>query len=402
MNNILKKIRLNLLLFLPICVLFDAYKIASIGNFDITTSVIFILLIIFLSLVLLIIGKEKIKLNINFFIVIIMLSFIMFNYIISENASINSVALSCFFFLTYIITNYEVNENKFNKYIYKLSNLITIISAYSIYQFIGRQYGLPFSNLWINGYMAKGFNWSNLVYFSTTSVYRSNGIFKEPSFLSQYAALAILIIIAQITITYKVKYIVYICVNIFAMILSMSGTGIIILFLGLILLLFKLKNKRKIIGVFFIISFICIISVGAFGFSSIVEHMISRVNEVKLGVSSGGARFTLAFKALLDSLSYKPLTGNGIGAGDKFLLKLNFATRVTTDNNFSRIGIELGIIGLIIWILFEISLYCRENKKNIFYNIIFIFIILSNITGDSFLSASTWAFIYFINVKFKE
>ena len=396
--KLVEKYRIALIMLLPITTLIDAYKFFSIQSFAVTFSLVTFLTITILSFIYAF--NKQIILKKWIICGCIFMSFICLNYLLTINKSFYSLMLVCFFIMGTLFTHHIIREDIFNKYSILLSKLITGISLYSIYQFFGRKLILPFSDLWFDGFMVEGFNWTNPVYFSGNPIYRANGIFKEPSFLSQYAALAILIIIINIMENNKNKMNFFmLIINIIAMILTMAGTGVIILCIGSVYVIIKMKKKKKLlrIALYSIILFVLIISI--FDIKPIIEYMFSRINEVKYGTNSGGARFTLGFKILIESLKVSPFIGNGIGGVSSFLANLNFQNRATADNNITRIGVELGIIGLVLWTLFQLALINKNNIKNHYYNIFLIFILVNNITGDNFLSMHIWAFIYYINVN---
>ena len=71
--------------------------------------------------------------------------------------------------------------------------MMNVIAIYGIYQLFARVYGFPFGDLiQFKAIWLKRFNWSNQIYILGMHIYRSNAVFREPSF-SQYLAINILI-----------------------------------------------------------------------------------------------------------------------------------------------------------------------------------------------------------------
>ena len=124
------------------------------------------------------------------------------------------------------------------------SMIMNAMAIYGIYQFFGRIFSLPFCDLIIEGHMVPGFNWSNSIYSFGIIVERSNAIFREPSFFSQFLAMNILIYANKLLKEdIKLKYFLLAFLNLSAMILSFSGTGFIILFFGLVIYLYVIQKN---------------------------------------------------------------------------------------------------------------------------------------------------------------
>lgn len=75
--------------------------------------------------------------------------------------------------------------------------------------------------------MVKGYNWTNTTYVSGLNMYRSNAVFREPSFFGQMLAISLLLYVPGF-LNKKVQfkdYLVPTILQAIALILAISGTG---------------------------------------------------------------------------------------------------------------------------------------------------------------------------------
>ncbi|MGL4730499.1 MAG: hypothetical protein ACRCW0_02815, partial [Clostridium sp.] len=340
------------------------------------------------------------------FVSLIFIFYIMFNFLINYKYSeLSSLILSIFFVGSIIFTYRTIDEEKFNKYIRIYISIVTVLSIYGIYQFIGRINGWAFSDLYIEGHMIQGFNWTNPIWLNGNVFYRVNSIYREPSFYSQFTALGIIFIFAQIKKDKKInsKNICFIIINLLGMCLSFSGTGFLILIPFFIYYFFiedasfSKITKNLIIMIFLFIILIIILHI-VNADNTIIEYFISRISEVTNNTGSGGIRFISAFENMKTVLEAKPLFGYGIGSRD--IIFNNFSMNIKqVDSTLPRIGMELGVLGLVFWILFLMTYFDKNNMKNKFYKYIVFFLIIQLFNGDYFLQITNWIFLYFINCK---
>ena len=129
--------------------------------------------------------------------------------------------------------------------------------------------------------------------------------------------------------------------------------------------------------------------------------MINRVYEVIEGRNSGGMRYVGPFKLLLLSLEQHPILGFGPGTREMVYKKLAKGIVITEniDSTIPRIGIEIGVIGIVLWLMFIFYLINKDSLNNKYYYAITIFILVQLFNGDQFLSSVYWPFLYFLNCK---
>ena len=257
--------------------------------------------------------------------------------------------------------------------------------------------------------MIKGFNWTNPIWISGKKFIRVNSIYREPSFYSQFTALGVILLISKFIKEKRVslKELIYVIINLIGIILSFSGTGLIILGIYIIYaFLFEIKNIEKKIKIIFILSSVLIVLlilsllIGVNNKNDIMMYFLNRLSEVFNNSGSGGIRFVGAFETLKESLGSRTLIGYGIGSRQTFFNKyaLDIHGTETIDSTIPRIGVELGIIGIILWLSF-LCTFINRNISNIYYRCILLFIFIQMFNGDYFLQITNWIFIYFINCK---
>ncbi|MBC2397114.1 hypothetical protein [Clostridium tetanomorphum] len=398
-NNRLGKTIIN---YLIIFAIFDAYSYNINDTFGITLVLFSIGLIFVTSFVYLKnIGIIKNKLTLC---VILCIMYLLVNFILN-GGKITSLLFLIFYLLFLMISYRKVKVNEFNKIVNVYIVVTTILSVYGIYQFFGRLNNWPLVDLYFENMMNKGFNWSNQTIIFNKLVWRSNAIYKEPSFFSQFTALTCYFCYLKFIYEKNNVFILILLINLLGLILSFAGTGVLILFSFFVFeLLFRYKSKFRTKILYFMIFIIFIGILSCFlDINKFIEYFISRTNEIFNNRSSGGIRFIGPFIALKESLKENFFIGNGIGSRIEFIegLGLSIST-ISAQSTVARIGIDLGMIGIVFWF---ILIYFSVNKKNLwnkYYVGFIIFILVQMFNGEYFLSTSYWPFLYFINCSISK
>ena len=395
-SNIMTK----LMIIWIITIFFDSYYIICIKDFPVTIFFVFSMVINLFS-IFLIIKNKKIKFELSHKISICMIRYLFLNYLVTGMKNINSLCLGEFFFITYIITNRTELNDVSDKYIKVFSVCMNIMAIYGIYQFLGRIYNFPLSDIIIDGHMVKGYNWTNAINIGGKTFLRSNAIFREPSFFSQYLAINIILLFSKILTTNKKRAytVIMLILNSIAFILSFSGTGFIILGIGIILYVFRLNKDKKIKRRIIIFTFVAIICLAIILNSNIGNYFIRRSTEIFNYTEdnySGYVRFRSGADVLKDAWKENFLFGIGIGTSDEYINNMENNYLGMTLNGFYRPAVELGLIGTIIWITYIFSLFFKKNNnKNLL--IIQCVIIPFIVCHEVFLSNYYWILIYMIN-----
>lgn len=381
--------------------IFQAYKIANIQGFPITPVIISILL----SVVFMIfnIKKLNIRVSIHHIILYLLMMYILINFLINSDSEITSMLLFFLFAIFYCISYRRIDKVYYEKIISTFINIMVLLALFGIYQFWGRNFGVPYIDPYIDGYMVQGYNWTTQILIGGKFYWRSNSIFIEASVFSQYLGLTIMLIYNKLVDKQCKIDLLKLTILIIAFITSFSGTGVLVIIavIGFNLLL----NKNRIR--YFIITFIILIIGYTIvsnieEFSQINNYFIQRFNELINDSGSGGIRYVGTFELLKESITNKPLIGYGMGTSENVANILGNSATNLVGNTIVRVGIELGIIGLVMYLLFLltfiISRYKVTGNKN--YNTFLIFSLIQIMNSDMFLDPIYWALLYFINIDF--
>lgn len=382
------KLQRKMIFLLPIISCFDAYCITYIENFPITLSFISIFFILALSIFNV---KTKIKLYNLILFVLFLLALLV--SMIGNDVDINSTCLYLFFFVAYLFINNNLTDLEMFKGLKCFLFVINILAAIAIIQFLSNFINIPRLEIVLSNHMVEGFNTGNYVYISNFVIMRSHSIFLEPSILSQYSAFAI--VISLILYSYKIinKHFLIssLFLNSIAIICSISGTGLIILVLSIIIYFlknFKYKKTKKYILIFLIVLTIIITVLPI----NIKKYIITRALEVLNPQLSGGMRFSYPYIIMFKSWLFRPF---GFSPGNEAAAILKFQPSMlelqsTLASGYAKLGVELGIFGLLIFLLMILS---NTRKKNIY---LITFLLLINFLGGNLLQTYFWIFAIFL------
>ena len=394
----------------PIFIIFlslflSAYSAFTFASFQVTLVHIGIITGIAISLL---ISRKKLYLQ-NYMLFSILICILSLLSMIQVNSEYNSAFLTLFFYVTLIFTNRKISSSTFNKEISLFINAMRFFSIYGIYQFFGRYFSLPLSNLYISNFMVKGYNWTNLIRVGNIEFYRSNAIFLEPSIFSRLIVLALFLHIDEYLFIKKIDIRFYLSIIIFvlAFLLTFSGAGLFhIIFIGIFLLI---KNRRKFAKrldfTFKLIVPILLLSILILLVApSTLTYFTDRLSEFGIAGKSASLRYVAPYELLIESLNHRPLFGFGIGSRE--FVSRNFGSNIVVtdglDATIARIGIELGIIGILAYIFLLASLIRKRNFKISSYSILVIFIIIELLNGEMFLNFVYYIFLTWINIDVRN
>lgn len=387
--------------------LFDAYSLFFIGAYPVTVFTVVLVCIIVISWGQALFGYRKL----SNFPALLCIVYLLLNCIFYAMKNIQSMLLFEFLFCGGLFLRRKISAWQWNNFIKIFQRVMFVLAIYGIYQLVGRMYHWPFTDLIWEGHMVRGYNWTNKISVGTVSVFRSNAIFLEPSFFSQFLAVAICIQLFEILIKkekgnlpIKILNLVVFCA---ALLCTFSGTGILVLGITtMIAFIFFIKRgyiKRK-TGVRFILV-ICALGLScAVLFPDIVQYLIKRFGEIiefNSNASSGYVRFIAGYKTLFEAWEYNPFFGVGIGNVDDFIA-LHSGEILSRGNAFVRVGIELGLIGILIWFFYTGLCIQRSSCKDPTYLILAIGIIVLQFMSDAFSMNYFWALLYCVNIDIVE
>lgn len=398
----------NLFFFWITSIFFDAYALAYIGSYPITIFTLVSVLVLILSVVCTVKGyliRRKIQMSRRDFLAFLLLIWMIINYLLMGMQNTSSLLLACFFVILFLFSERVTPLITFEKQIDFFQRCMDILALYGIYQFVGRINGLPFCDLIFKDHMVTGFNWSNKISVIGHVFWRSNAIFREPSFFSQFLAINILLYLAAILrITTKKNIWLRILLNGIALILSFSGTGILILLVGGILYLIRVQKdyavKRKISFLIAAAVVFCAIILNT-PLGSYFIHRISELFVYSTNAASGYVRFRSGADALRIAWQQNFILGIGIGNVDKLVRQMANTYFGMTVNGFYRPAIELGIVGIVLWLIFIFFIWRKHNiseRAVMLQSILFPFMICH----ETFLSNYYWIILYLLNCTLSD
>ena len=137
--------------------------------------------------------------------------------------------------------------------------------------------------------------------------------------------------------------------------------------------------------------------------SPIGEYFFKRLAEITTVASSsiatsGYKRFVSGFQVMAAAWRRDFLLGTGIGVGDEFMLTLPNVYNTAIGNGFYKVSIELGTIGISLWLLF-IASFWKKKKMSDSEKVILCSIIPLMICHETFMSNYYWFFIYLLNYR---
>lgn len=392
-----------------VAMFFNAYQITQLGTYAVTATTIALAALIIFGFMTLPAQIKNISLSFLasefvFFIYIV----ISFLYAKSRPGgimpSLNSVMLAIFFQVALLMSlrtgTWKQSEND----VHFFHKIVNIAAGYGIYQVIGQPIGLPLVNPWINGHMVEGFNWTETgtTLISGIGLHRAHALFTEPSMFSQIIAINILIYLLYD----KSGSSKWILLNIIALLASGSGTGMIVLAVGVICLILmgKIKLTSTTLETFgvLLIGFVLLQIFASDAIVSIFNRAqeifgSGSVNTMQAGwtTSSGYVRFFGVWKICKLAMSQAPLLGIGPGTVDQFISSLALGIRLTSDNGFVRIIIEIGLLGLLSYLVTMTYLVKQINNNNKWFFVV-IFILL-HFLGNTFLLDTYWILLIFFS-----
>lgn len=400
----LKKSFFNIYTFLLVSIFFDAYAIFYIQSYPVTLFTI----VSMIYVIKCILKRKKINLKLSNqnVLLLVLIVYLIFNYIWFGFNHITSFLQAVYFLILGLLAYREESKETFDKYCLLYQKIMTYMSIYGIYQFIGRLSGAPFTDIIINNHMVTGYNWSNSIYIVGQTVYRSNAVFREPSYFAQMLAISLLLYIPLFFTKEKKEknFILTFILQLIALIMTFSGTGIFMLIIGFsIYASIVAKNKlfwKKIVPI--TVLGLCI-AMYALIFTSLGQYFLNRVNELFIytkDASSGFVRFRAWIEVVKESWNSNIFLGSGIGTGAEYVSQYIIHYFGMSLNGFARVATELGVIGLILWCGCILSFF---KKRNILISNNYLLICCSIIplifTQEAFSSNLFWMLIMFVNCK---
>jgi len=255
--------------------------------------------------------------------------------------------------------------------------------------------------------MVPGYNWTNNMSMFGSHAFRSNAIFLEPSFFSQFLAINILLYcMLVVEKKYQKKDLMWLVINVLALLTTFSGTGLIILFVGGGIYTIQGKSKKQLKRI--------LLGVLVVGLTGIIWGPILLSTEWGLDIAkfffrrlteltgrqgkhvSGYIRFISGFK-VIEGIWNQNIIGALFGGGMGSATRYNSLFQGTIDNSgYFKVAGELGMIGLLIFGNFFRNVWKMDSKNN-FRKVIICAMIPMFACHEAFLQNYDWIFILLLN-----
>lgn len=187
------------------------------------------------------------------------------------------------------------------------------------------------------------------------AVYKANGVFLlEPSFLSQFVAIALVIEFLYFGSVARMALFVL------ALLVAFSGTGLLILAFAVIVASFLERRAMwRVVGLLAVGGFIVVLF-GASIAPQYIDSLVGRATEFNSDEASGFIRFISPYIMVMDATADpRSILGFGPGTAERFD-SLGYTYGV---NAVTKILIEYGIPGLSIYVLLLLSCFYRADMR---------------------------------------
>lgn len=329
----------------------------NIGSFQMQPCLLLYPIIIFL---LLLYKKLYISRN-NLCIYLFLLALICFLLLFQQTIHITSL---CYFLFIYcfMIFRYRIDyeEREYLRTIFLL--VLEVSGVIAIFQFVAQLLGVEYIDIfdYIPNLTLKGFN----TYYSISygaNIMKSNGwIYLEPSFLSQFMALGIIIVFYRKI--FQKQQIVQLTIFALALLVSFSGTGIALLTVVLVPLLCRLEIKKQIPVIFFGLMMLFLFVNSSYSYS-----VIDRIFEFRNSNSSSAIRFINPFLNVFGIQNNYLFLGNGPGTVDYII-----AANISNYSVIPKMVYEYGMVVSCLFIVYILSFFQCKKSFNLITNAILI------------------------------
>jgi O-antigen ligase len=188
-----------------------------------------------------------------------------------------------------------------------------------------------------------------------SAVYKANGFFLlEPSFLSQFVAIALVIEFLYFGSAVRMGLLVL------ALLVAFSGTGFLIL--GFAVVVASVLERRALwrVAILLVVGGSVVALFGALIAPEYIDSMVRRTSELNSNEASGFIRFISPYMMVMDATADpRSILGFGPGTAERFE-SLGYEYGI---NALTKILIEYGIPGLAVYVLLLISCFYRADMR---------------------------------------
>lgn len=201
-------------------------------------------------------------------------------------------------------------------------------------------------------YLVQDYNTAYPLYYGS-SIYKSNAVvFLEPSFCSQFLALAILVQLLRGGKRWRL------CLYAAALLTTLSGTGFALLAVGLMAMAFE-RGGRWATGAFAGVSFVVVALLA----TPVGQLIADRADETQQPGSSGNARFVQPFTQVLSGLARDEdtfLVGRGAGSSTREAAVFFNPGRLEANYSVApKLAAEYGVPATVLFVVFVLCVFLR-------------------------------------------
>lgn len=300
----------------------------------------------------------------------------------AETASVSSFFYVLSIYVLYIF-RLKYQTGMFSRLNDVFLNMMAVCAACGIAQFalqfvLGVDPVFPFDSYLPESLLLDGYNVIIPLEYAS-GIMKSNGVFfLEPSFFSQFLALAILVE------TLRARRLLRLALYVAAMMVSYSGTGIILLILFLPGILMKrgsagiLAAGAALIGI-----------LAMFGGVIDLDALTNRIGEFSSTESSGFARFISPYYLIRDFLVDSPtdlIFGLGPGSIERVEKAASSHAYLAHDPSWIKLVLEYGVISAIVFLTFIFTvLFQGSRNRTLSWAVLFLYLFLGGYFLNGFM-----------------
>jgi hypothetical protein len=300
----------------------------------------------------------------------------------AETASVSSFFYVLSIYVLYIF-RLKYPAGSFGRVIDIFLNMMAVCAACGIAQFalqfvLGADAVFPFDTYLPDPVLLDGYNVIIPLEYAS-GIMKSNGVFfLEPSFFSQFLALAVLVE------TLRAQRLSRLALYAAAMIVSYSGTGIILLALFLPGVLLK-RGNTALLGA----GFVLVLILGMVGGALDLDMLTNRIGEFSSTESSGFARFISPYYLIRDFLVDTPsdlIFGLGPGAIERIETEASSRAYLAHDPSWIKLILEYGLISAMVFLAFiSTALFQGSRNRTLSWAVMFLYLFLGGYFLNGFM-----------------
>lgn len=249
----------------------------------------------------------------------------------------------------------DADEEVYKAHLVPFQWFMVVVALLGVYQFASMDSSDPFDRF--GSWVITGFNTHGALSYGS-NILRSNGyVLLEPSFFSQYCAIAI---VMEITFFHQLWRIPIYAAGIFV---AAGGTGLTVLLIFVVAYAWHSNKMPQLVT----LAIIGLIGLWMFSHNVIVQNMLGRTSELTEPGSSGYLRFVAPFvqlqRQLVDLPSWIAGLGPGAASGERLSLEGWDPDEIGNLLAPIKMLIEYGLIGAVPFMIFITRAFFDHSRS---------------------------------------